>query len=301
MRILDLFCGAGGAAMGLHQAFPEAEITGVDIVDQPNYPFRFVRGDVKTLALEYMDVDFIWAGPVCKRYTRMTNCRTGVAETHPDDIAFVRAVLKYKGKPWVIENVPGSPLINPITLCGTMFGLELYRHRLFEASFPLVAPAHTTHTLKASRAGHWEPGTVMSVAGHFSPVSHAKTIMGIDWMVRDELSQAIPPAYSRYIGEQFKEVNMSDLGTCRTPHFLGEPTPDRKALTQTPHYELPQGLCREWQPLNVDNVCPVCGTETNRKEGESWVALDGGKKVCTNPWHNPKGFERRIPEGGRNL
>jgi DNA (cytosine-5)-methyltransferase 1 len=178
---------------------------GVDIVDQPNYPFKFHRGDVKQYAIEHSNHDFVWASPVCKRYTRMTNCREGVAATHPDDIAFVRAMLRYSGKPYVIENVVGSPLINPTMLCGRMFGLDLYRHRLFESNFPITAPAHPAHDKCASRAGHWAPGTTMSVAGHFSPVSHAKEIMGIDWMTRDELSQAIPPAYSRYIGEQFKE------------------------------------------------------------------------------------------------
>ena len=207
MRILDLFCKAGGASMGLHQAFPDAEIIGVDIEPQPRYPFKFEQCDWRSaLMLWSDDFDFFWASPVCKRYTRMTNCRPGKAATHPDGIDDVRKHLEFIGKPWVIENVPGSPLRNPITLCGTMFGLELYRHRLFEASFPLVAPAHSAHTMAASRAGHWTLGTVMSVAGHFSPVSHAKVIMGIDWMSRDELSQAIPPAYSRYIGEQFKRA-----------------------------------------------------------------------------------------------
>lgn len=204
MRVLDLFCGAGGAAMGLHRAWPDAEITGIDIVHQPRYPFAFSRGDWKTYGLKDSNHDFVWASPVCKRYSGMTNCREGIAELHPNDIPFLRAVLKHDGRPFVIENVVGAPLVNPITLCGQMFGLGVYRHRLFEASFPLTAPSHPAHKVSASRAGHWEPGTVMSVAGNFAPVAVAREAMGIEWMTRDELSQAIPPAYSQYIAEQFQ-------------------------------------------------------------------------------------------------
>jgi DNA (cytosine-5)-methyltransferase 1 len=204
VRVLDLFCGAGGAAMGLHRAWPDTEIMGVDIANQPHYPFKFVRGDV----MHYLDgalrgFDFIWASPVCKRYTKMTNCRPGVAATHPDWIFYLQQFLRRSQTPYVIENVVGSPLDNPVMLCGSMFGMEIYRHRLFETSFPISPPEHSRHSMKASRAGHWKPGTVMSVAGNFSPVSHARQIMGIDWMTRDELSQAIPPSYSEYIAKQY--------------------------------------------------------------------------------------------------
>jgi DNA (cytosine-5)-methyltransferase 1 len=118
----------------------------------------------------------------------------------------VRVLLQDIGRPWVIENVPGSPLVNPITLCGHMFGLELYRHRLFESSIPLQEPLHPQHTKPASKAGHWRPGTVMSVSGHVAPISVAKEAMGIDWMNRAELAEAIPPAFSEYIGQQLMAV-----------------------------------------------------------------------------------------------
>lgn len=183
--------------MGLHRAFPNAEIVGVDIEPQPHYPFTFVQDDAFNYPLS--PFDFVWASPVCKRYTRMTNCRPDAAEGHPDQIADVRKMLRGNGMPYVIENVPGSPLEYPVMLCGQMFDLQLIRHRMFECSFPVNPPKHPVHRIKASRAGHWKPGTIMSVAGNYAPVSEARKAMGIDWMTRDEMSQAIPPAYSEYI------------------------------------------------------------------------------------------------------
>jgi DNA (cytosine-5)-methyltransferase 1 len=97
-------------------------------------------------------------------------------------------------RPWICFGRYG------VTLCGRMFGLELYRHRLFECSTPVPAPNHPAHLIPASKAGHWEPGTVISVSGNCSPIAVARAAMGIDWMNRDELSEAIPPAYAEYIG-----------------------------------------------------------------------------------------------------
>lgn len=197
MKILDLFCGAGGAAMGYHRA--GFEVIGVDHVAQPHYPFQFIRADWRDV-VGRVTVDAVHASPPCQAYSAMTNCRPGLSDTYPDLVEDVRAVLKTLDVPWVIENVPGAPLINPITLCGQMFGLDLYRHRLFETSFNAVEPYHPFHLKPASRAGHWKPGTVMSVAGHFAPMSVAKQAMGITWMNRDELGEAIPPAYTEYLG-----------------------------------------------------------------------------------------------------
>jgi len=202
VRILDLFCGAGGAAMGYHRAFPDAEIVGVDINPQPNYPFTFVRANADTYPLH--GFDFVHASPPCQRYSAMSSCRPGLAADYPDLIGNIRAQLRWAGKPYVIENVPGSPLLDPVTLCGQMFGLELYRHRLFECSFTVPAPHHPPHLIPASKAGHWTPGTVMSVAGHVSPIAKAREVMDIDWMTRDELSEAIPPAYTEYLGLQLR-------------------------------------------------------------------------------------------------
>jgi DNA (cytosine-5)-methyltransferase 1 len=203
LRILDAFCGAGGASVGYARAFPGAVIAGVDIEPQRHYPFKFIQAD----ALEFIrdhghEFDFIHASPPCQGYSAMSACRPGLADEYPRLIEPVRDLL-HGFLPYVIENVVGSPLVDPVELCGQMFGLELYRHRLFECSFPLWAPPHPAHTMPASKAGHWKPGTVMSVAGHVSPIAKAREVMGIDWMTRDELAEAIPPHYTQYIGECF--------------------------------------------------------------------------------------------------
>jgi DNA (cytosine-5)-methyltransferase 1 len=150
--------------------------------------------------------DAIHASPPCQRYSAMSACRPGLSDEYPDLVGPTRELLKQTGLPWVIENVPGSPLNDPIVLCGQMFGLELYRHRLFEASLPLVAPEHPAHTMPASKAGHWTPGTVMSVAGHCAPIAKAREVMGIDWMNRAELGESIPPAYTEFIGAQLLQA-----------------------------------------------------------------------------------------------
>lgn len=136
----------------------------------------------------------------------MSNCRPGLAASYPQLIGPTRELLRLLGRPWVIENVPGSPLIDPIELCGHMFGLELYRHRLFESSFPITVPDHPEHVTPASKAGHWQPGTIISVAGHIAPIALAREAMGIDWTNREELAEAIPPAYTEWVGRQLMEV-----------------------------------------------------------------------------------------------
>lgn len=203
--LLDLFCGAGGAAMGWHRA--GFEVVGVDINPQPNYPFEFHQTDAISLlrlAVRMGDTRFavVHASPPCQGYSAMSACRPGLADKYPRLIEPVRELLDELSVPYVIENVPGSPLKNPIELCGFMFGLELYRHRLFESNVPLTAPEHPEHTMPASKAGHWRPGTVMSVAGHVSPIAKAREVMGIDWTTRDELAEAIPPAYTEFVGRQ---------------------------------------------------------------------------------------------------
>jgi len=205
LRVLDLYCGAGGAGMGYHRA--GFEVVGVDLAPMPNYPFEFHQGD----ALEYVkahghDFDAIHASPPCQRHSAMTSCRPGLAAEYPDLIGPTRNLLIASGLPWVIENVPGAPLIDPVWLCGQMFGLDLYRHRGFESSVKLAAPAHPAHVTPASKAGHWTPGTVMSVAGHVSPMWKAREVMGgIDWMNRDELGEAVPPAFTEFVGAQLIE------------------------------------------------------------------------------------------------
>jgi DNA (cytosine-5)-methyltransferase 1 len=200
MRILDLFCGAGGAAMGLHQAFPEAEIVGVDIKPQPRYPFKFVQSDWKEFLKSCGLFDFFWASPMCQHHS--WSARRWHKEW-PNQIPEVRQWLRETTRPYVIENVVGAPLLNPLRLCGLMFGLKVIRHRLFESSFGMLAPPHPRCTGKIAS------GEAYTVAGHGAESKSYKyqdwaDAMGIQWMTKTELTQSIPPAYSRYIGEQFK-------------------------------------------------------------------------------------------------
>lgn len=194
MRALDLFCGAGGASYGLFMNVFH-EIVGVDIHSQPNYPFEFVQADALNYPLD--GFDFIWASPPCQAHTRMQKVR---GRQHPDLIPAIRQRLLEQDTPWVIENVVGAPLIDPVMLCGAMFGLRMYRHRLFETSWLMKQPKHPKHTIRTERAGRLpKDGGFISVAGHFPGVSIVREAMGVQWMKRDEIAQAIPPAYSQYI------------------------------------------------------------------------------------------------------
>lgn len=205
-KLLDLCAGAGGAAMGYARA--GFEVTGVDINPQPNYPFSFIRDDALHFLRQHADrYDAIHVSPPCQRHSAMTACRPGLADEYDDIIAPVREMLIATRLHYVIENVPGSPLIDPVWLCGQMFGLELYRHRGFEANFPIVAPEHPEHVIPASKAGHWKPGTIMSVAGHVAPMWKAREVMGgIDWMTRDELGESIPPLYTEHVGRSLMDA-----------------------------------------------------------------------------------------------
>lgn len=194
MRALDLFCCAGGAGMGLHRA--GFDVVGVDIEPQPYYPFEFHKADAMTFPLD--GFDFIWASPPCQAYTLCQRIRDN---EHPDLVGPIRARLRASGVPWAIENVVGAPLRDPIELCGSMFGLHVYRHRLFECSFPIQAPYHPRHVAPVTKMGRPpKPGEFMHVVGNFSGVDQARKAMGIDWMPRDRLREAIPPAFSEFIG-----------------------------------------------------------------------------------------------------
>lgn len=196
MKALDLFCCAGGASMGIHRA--GFEVTGVDIQKQPRYPFRFIQADALTVDLD--GFDFVWASPPCQKHTLCQRIR---ANEHPELIAPIRERLITAGVPYVIENVPGAPLIDPVELCGSMFGLRTYRHRLFECSISIPAPEHPPHVTPTAKMGR-PPGRdeFMHVVGNFSGVKQASEAMGIDWMPRDKLREAIPPAYSEYLCRQ---------------------------------------------------------------------------------------------------
>jgi DNA (cytosine-5)-methyltransferase 1 len=204
-QLVDLCCSAGGAAKGYHDA--GFDVLGVDLADQPNYPYEFVKADAVTFPLEGFDA--IHASPPCQGYSYMSNCRPGLAGQYAQLIDVIRPRLESSGLPWVLENVEGSGLAEQddlmgshgLLLCGSMFGLPLYRHRLFETSSPVRPPHHPRHLIPASKAGHWKPGTIISVAGHCSPIDVAREAMGgIDWMTREELAESIPPAFAEYLG-----------------------------------------------------------------------------------------------------
>ena len=216
IRILDLFCGAGGAAEGYRQALEvlgiKYEIVGVDIAKQPRYPFTFVQGDaLEYLALHGSEFDFIHASPPCQQYSACKNIPQNRTNTYPDLVVPVREALIRTGVPYVIENVVSAPLHTNIILCGTMFGLKVYRHRAFESSLMLFQPAHFKHT---ERIGGYRPGGKLPrkaprdwegyicVAGGNFTIAQARRAMGIDWMTKKEIAEAIPPAYTRWIGMQ---------------------------------------------------------------------------------------------------
>ncbi|MFH9550949.1 SAM-dependent methyltransferase [Streptomyces sp. NPDC017435] len=199
--LLDLYCCQGGAAKGYADA--GFEVTGVDKDPQPRYPFRFVQADAVAYVLEHgAGFDFIHGSPPCQHDTE---CQRIQGNTHPDLIAPTRAALETTGRPWVIENVRGAvpKLRAPVMLCGTMFGLENYRHRFFETGggFTLDQPAHAVHTMPQAKMGRpVPPGHYGQFVGNFSGVSLARRVLGVPWMNRDGIRECIPPAYTEHIG-----------------------------------------------------------------------------------------------------
>ena len=222
-RALDLFCGAGGASMGLHRA--GFEVTGVDIAPQPRYPFEFIQSDWENVArtlpgLWQRDGQpfVVWASPPCQRYSAGAG-KWGTQGNHPDLIDPVREVIEALGVPFVIENIvpAGSRLRSPTLLCGTMFGLGVFRHRLFETSFPMFVPGHPAHT---GKIGDGKYCTVTGHAGGSSKrdgwknggVAEWRVAMGIEWMVGDELAEAIPPDYAEFVGQHAMKALLNGEG-----------------------------------------------------------------------------------------
>ncbi len=200
-RLLDLFCGAGGAAMGYHRA--GFDVYGVDIEPQPHFPFDFFRADARDLFDFYPPhhFDAIHASPPCQAFTK---ARKLPGNDHDDLVASTRELLEATRLPWVIENVKGAPLIAPVMLEGQMFdGLNIHRPRLFETNWPLEVPVLRAPPPRQTKMGRPPiPGEAMQVVGHFSDVPAGGRAMGIDWMTQGELAQAIPPAYTELIGRQ---------------------------------------------------------------------------------------------------
>lgn len=168
----------------------------MDIEPQPHYPFEFHQADALTFPLDGFDAAA--ASPPCQAHTLCQRIRNN---DHPELIAPIRDRLRAAGIPYAIENVVGAPLIDPVELCGAMFGLRTYRHRLFECNFPITAPAHPAHVAPIRKMGRpVREGEFMHVVGNFSGVAMARKAMGIDWMPRDKLREAIPPAFTEFVG-----------------------------------------------------------------------------------------------------
>ena len=202
MRILDLFCGGGGACQGMMDL--GHQVVGWDRQDFSRYyPGEFHQGDVLDLPASYLaEFDLVWASPPCQPFATSTHI-TGDRSRHTDLIEPVRDRLLASGRPYIMENVPAAPIREDLMLCGSMFDLPLRRHRIFELEgLECAQPAHQAH-----RSSDY----VITVAGHtggrskrnpnriFGTAAQWREVMGIDWLPRDILAQAVPPVYSAYI------------------------------------------------------------------------------------------------------
>ena len=196
-RALDLFCCEGGATRGLQLA--GFHVTGVDIKPRARYVGdAFIEGDA--LLVELDGYDLVWASPPCQRYTMYAR-NLGTAHRHPDLVGPIRERLLSCGSDFIIENVPGAPLRADVVLCGSMFGLNIIRHRLFEITFPVGLVPQCRHTgLEIPVYGNGTPQWHRERLGRNVHVAEQRVAMGIDWMTRDGLVESIPPAYSEFLG-----------------------------------------------------------------------------------------------------
>lgn len=205
-KLLDLFCGVGGASVGYHEA--GFEVFGVDLKHGKRYPYTYLRANVLDILRneEYIQqFDVIHASPPCQTHSITKHLRNaqGKSTSKVDLIAETRAALIASGKPYIIENVMGSPLIDPIMLCGSAFGLKVRRHRIFESNMPL----------KGTTCNHKEQGRPIGVYGSLrdeipkggktaESIEQAREAMNMPWAIWSELVEAIPPAYTKYLGQQ---------------------------------------------------------------------------------------------------
>lgn len=205
MLVLDGFCRQGGAGAGYAAA--GFKVTGIDIEPQTRYPHTFVLGDaVEFIYRHGSGYDLIHVSPPCQHDS---DTQRIMDRSHPDLIGPTREALESTGRPWVIENVRGAvpKLRNPVMLCGTMFGLRTYRHRYFEAGgWTLTAPEHSQHTAPQAKMGRApKPGEFISAVGNFSGVQMVRDDWKVPWMNREGIREAIPPAYTEWVGKQFTE------------------------------------------------------------------------------------------------
>jgi len=211
LKALDLFCGAGGASMGLKEA--GFKVVGVDINNQPEYPFEFIKSDVFDLHTKFFEqFQFIWASPPCQAYSFGTEVWRNLGRKYPDLILKTRKMLKYfllsnaifpRKRAIVIENLTRAPIRKDLMLCGTMFNLKVLKHRAFE-----IEGFTTTQLVHKRHRGTVRNGNYVTVAGHGGDGKASLKVwqkaIGIDWITdKKMLAEAIPPAYSEYIGRQF--------------------------------------------------------------------------------------------------
>lgn len=206
MKLLDLYCKAGGASMGYHLA--GFDVIGIDIKLQKRYPFEFIQADALEVLADKSFIaqfDVIAASPPCQTHSATRHLRNaqGKGTDKVDLIPQTRKALIDSGKTYIIENVVGAPLIDPILLCGSSFDLKVRRHRLFESNVPLVGKA-CDHKSQGKPVGiYGSMRDEIPNGGHTAKsIEQAREAMGIDWMIWGELVEAIPPVYTKWIGEQ---------------------------------------------------------------------------------------------------
>ena len=243
-RLLDLFCCAGGVGVGYSRA--GFEVVGVDIDPQPNYPLPFIQADALTLDPKFIaSFDAVHASPPCQSYSDLAK-RNRNADEWPRLIEPVREMLIRAGLPYVIENVEGAPLLNPTVLCGTMFkGLRVLRHRLFESNFLILTPPHgkhpKVHTFDKRKSHYGKTDDmrdfVQVTGGGNCTIAAARDAMGIDWMNKNELNEAIPPAYTEFIGRQLMK------------HLLA---PNNNAQPRIKRTDSPILPCEHWQSSHLN-------------------------------------------------
>lgn len=220
-RLLDLFCGAGGCSTGYHRA--GFDVVGIDIEPHAEYPYSLTVSDITQLKFDRINkcwhpngdpswclgtFEVVAASPPCPRYSTATpeDSRT----QHPDLIEPIRSLLETWGGPYVIENVPGSPLESPLKLCGSMFDLGVRRHRLFESNVFMFQPECSHQSQGQPWGVTGESAEIGDYARHgrkARTVTHAQQVMGIEWMNNwSDLADAIPPAYTEWIGTQLLDI-----------------------------------------------------------------------------------------------
>lgn len=207
-KLLDLFCGAGGASKGYHRA--GFDIVGIDVKHGKRYPFEYQRMSITDVSIDLLrQFDVIHASPPCQTFSITKNLRIAQGKTtnKVDWLDFTRDLLQKSGKPYVIENVPGAPLINPILVCGSAFDLKVRRHRLFESNVKLSGTI-CNHKKQGKPVGiYGSMNDEIPNGGHTAKtIEQAHEAMGIDWMIWGELVEAIPPAFTQFIGKQLRHA-----------------------------------------------------------------------------------------------